>query len=94
MQEMEPPSILNCELRPYQKQALHWMTQLEIGATAEDATRTLHPCWEAYQLAEYVSYFWILCGVINFLFTLYDVIQSCDPVGEYVIFATLNQAGL
>jgi len=53
MQEMEPPSILNCELRPYQKQALHWMTQLEIGATAEDASRTLHPCWEAYQLAEY-----------------------------------------
>ena len=72
LQEMEPPSILNCELRPYQKQALHWMTQLEIGATAEDASRTLHPCWEAYQLAEYVSYFLFLCGRINCLFTVYD----------------------
>jgi len=60
MQEMESSPILNCELRPYQKQALHWMTQLEIGATAEDASRTLHPCWEAYQLAEY-DIFWVLC---------------------------------
>jgi hypothetical protein len=30
-QEMEPPNTLQCELRSYQKQALHWMAQLEIG---------------------------------------------------------------
>ncbi|KAG0595364.1 hypothetical protein M758_UG160800 [Ceratodon purpureus] len=59
LEEMESPSILNCELRPYQKQALHWMTQLEIGATAEDASRTLHPCWEAYQLAEENTVFYL-----------------------------------
>ncbi len=51
-QEMEPPNALQCELRSYQKQALHWMTQLEIGLTREDAADTLHPCWEAYHLAE------------------------------------------
>ncbi|CAK9866134.1 unnamed protein product [Sphagnum jensenii] len=50
--EMEPPNALQCELRSYQKQALHWMTQLEIGLTREDAADTLHPCWEAYHLAE------------------------------------------
>jgi DNA repair protein RAD5 len=51
-QEMEPPNTLQCELRSYQKQALHWMTQLEIGLTREDAAHTLHPCWEAYHFAE------------------------------------------
>jgi hypothetical protein len=28
------------------------MTQLEIDLTMEDAADTLHPCWEAYHLAE------------------------------------------
>ncbi|XP_024376643.1 DNA repair protein RAD5A isoform X1 [Physcomitrium patens] len=59
LDEMDPPPILNCELRPYQKQALHWMTQLEIGATTEDASRTLHPCWEAYDLSEENTTFYL-----------------------------------
>lgn len=53
---MEPPSTLQCELRPYQKQALHWMTQLERGRNTDEAATTLHPCWNAYRLKdEYVN---------------------------------------
>ncbi len=34
------------------------MTQLEIDLTMKDAADTLHPCWEAYHLAEvYLSPF-------------------------------------
>ncbi len=51
-QEMEPPNTLQCELQSYQKQALHWMTQLEIGLARDNAADSLHPCWEAYHLAE------------------------------------------
>ncbi|TXG73707.1 hypothetical protein EZV62_002286 [Acer yangbiense] len=51
IEEMEPPSSLQCELRPYQKQALHWMIQLEKVQCVDEAT-TLHPCWEAYRLAD------------------------------------------
>lgn len=49
---MDPPSALLCELRPYQKQALHWMNQLEKGRYLEDAATTLHPCWDAYHLED------------------------------------------
>ncbi|XP_068662044.1 DNA repair protein RAD5A isoform X2 [Aristolochia californica] len=52
LQEMEPPSTLQCELRPYQKQALHWMIQLERGQCLDGAATTLHPCWSAYRLAD------------------------------------------
>lgn len=53
IEEMEPPSTLQCELRPYQKQALHWMLQLEKGRNIDDAAATtLHPCWDAYRLAD------------------------------------------
>nr|GLL43163.1 putative DNA repair protein [Ipomoea trifida] len=52
LEEMEPPSTLQCELRSYQKQALHWMTQLEQVHSVNDAKTTLHPCWEAYRLAD------------------------------------------
>lgn len=52
LQEMEPPSTLQCELRPYQKQALHWMTQLERGRNTDGAATTLHPCWNAYRLKD------------------------------------------
>lgn len=51
LEEMDPPSTLQCELRPYQKQALHWMVHLERGKTMDEAATTLHPCWEAYRLA-------------------------------------------
>lgn len=52
LQVMDPPCTLHCELRPYQKQALHWMVQLEKGRCMDEAATTLHPCWEAYRLAD------------------------------------------
>ncbi|MBA0728763.1 hypothetical protein Golax_001639, partial [Gossypium laxum] len=52
LEEMDPPSTLQCELRPYQKQALQWMFQLEKGNCMDEAATTLHPCWEAYRLAD------------------------------------------
>ncbi|PKA47564.1 Putative SWI/SNF-related matrix-associated actin-dependent regulator [Apostasia shenzhenica] len=51
LEEMNPPETLQCELRPYQKQALHWMFQIEKGRCLVEE-RTLHPCWDAYQLAD------------------------------------------
>ncbi|PPR89409.1 hypothetical protein GOBAR_AA31268 [Gossypium barbadense] len=51
-EEMDPPSTLQCELRPYQKQALQWMFQVEKGNCMDEAATTLHPCWEAYRLAD------------------------------------------
>ncbi|KAL3718231.1 hypothetical protein ACJRO7_003375 [Eucalyptus globulus] len=52
LEEMDPPCTLHCELRPYQKQALHWMVQREKGRCMDEAATTLHPCWEAYHLAD------------------------------------------
>ncbi|XP_042043778.1 DNA repair protein RAD5A-like isoform X2 [Salvia splendens] len=52
LEEMEPPSTLLCELHPYQKQALSWMIQLERGHCGDEVTTTMHPCWDAYQLAD------------------------------------------
>ncbi|XP_020536255.1 DNA repair protein RAD5A isoform X2 [Jatropha curcas] len=52
LEEMDPPSTLLCELRPYQKQVLHWMLQLEKGKCLDEGATTLHPCWEAYHLAD------------------------------------------
>lgn len=52
LEEMVPPETLQCELRPYQKQALHWMVQIEEGSCFEVAATTLHPCWDAYHLAD------------------------------------------
>ncbi|KAI3823284.1 hypothetical protein L1987_04718 [Smallanthus sonchifolius] len=52
LEEMESPSALLCDLRPYQKQALHWMVHLEKGPCIDDAATTLHPCWDAYHLAD------------------------------------------
>uniref|UniRef100_A0A803QKU8 Uncharacterized protein n=1 Tax=Cannabis sativa TaxID=3483 RepID=A0A803QKU8_CANSA len=55
LEEMEPADTLQCELRPYQKQALYWMTQLERlekGRCTDGEGTTLHPCWEAYHLAD------------------------------------------
>lgn len=56
-QEMEPPHTLTCDLRPYQKQALFWMSELEKGIDVEKAAQTLHPCWAAYSVCdEYASF--------------------------------------
>ncbi|OWM68962.1 DNA repair protein RAD5A isoform X2 [Punica granatum] len=52
LEEMEPPCTLQCELRPYQKQALYWMVHLEKGRCMVESATTLHPCWEAYRLAD------------------------------------------
>ncbi|KAF7837509.1 DNA repair protein RAD5B [Senna tora] len=52
LEEMEPPSTLMCALRPYQKQALYWMSELEKGNEVEEATKTLHPCWAAYRICD------------------------------------------
>ncbi|XVF46843.1 hypothetical protein PTKIN_Ptkin03bG0060200 [Pterospermum kingtungense] len=52
LEEMDPPGTLLCELRPYQKQALQWMFQVEKGNCMDEAATTLHPCWEAYRLAD------------------------------------------
>ncbi|KAK9168442.1 hypothetical protein Syun_000582 [Stephania yunnanensis] len=52
LEEMDPPNTLLCELWPYQKQALYWMTRLEKGRSLEEAATTLHPCWDAYRLAD------------------------------------------
>eukprot|EP00249_Psilotum_nudum_P015533 c25378_g1_i1 orf=73-3459(+) len=60
LEEMKPPNTLGCDLRPYQRQALHWMTKLESGVAIEKAARTLHPCWEAYHLPDkHVSYVYL-----------------------------------
>lgn len=68
---MDPPGTLQCELRPYQKQALHWMIQLEKGQCLDEAATTLHPCWEAYRLAD--KYVRSLCYLIlSNLETLYS----------------------
>ncbi|CAM8885602.1 unnamed protein product [Rhodiola kirilowii] len=52
LEEMDPPNSLLCNLRPYQKQALSWMFRLEKGKCIDDSESTLHPCWEAYRLAD------------------------------------------
>ncbi|KAL5212909.1 hypothetical protein ABZP36_023756 [Zizania latifolia] len=52
LEERDPPDALQCDLRPYQKQALYWMMQLEKGSSCQDAATTLHPCWEAYKLED------------------------------------------
>ncbi|KAH9317698.1 hypothetical protein KI387_019467, partial [Taxus chinensis] len=52
LEEMDPPCTLQCELRPYQKQALYWMSKLEKGVETEEAARTLHPCWDEYHLED------------------------------------------
>jgi DNA repair protein RAD5 len=52
LEERDPPDALQCDLRPYQKQAFYWMMQLEKGSSSQDAATTLHPCWEAYKLED------------------------------------------
>ncbi|KAK1418848.1 hypothetical protein QVD17_27995 [Tagetes erecta] len=52
LEEMDPPATLTCDLRPYQKQALYWMTESEKGVDVEKAEETLHPCWAAYHICD------------------------------------------
>ncbi|KAI9135928.1 SNF2 family N-terminal domain-containing protein [Paraphysoderma sedebokerense] len=52
--EMDPPSTMKYDLRPYQKQALHWMFTREDVESRMDASgcvdrpTDLHPLWEQY----------------------------------------------
>ncbi|KAI8009352.1 DNA repair protein RAD5B [Camellia lanceoleosa] len=52
LEEMEPPHTLMCDLRPYQKQALYWMSESEKGVDVEKAAKTLHPCWAEYRICD------------------------------------------
>ncbi|KAI3829087.1 hypothetical protein L1987_03201 [Smallanthus sonchifolius] len=52
LEEMDPPTTLTCDLRPYQKQALYWMTESEKGVDVEKAEEMLHPCWAAYRICD------------------------------------------
>ncbi|KAJ3675073.1 hypothetical protein LUZ60_004115 [Juncus effusus] len=52
LQEMEPGEAVECELRPYQKQALAWMVALEKEKGGSSSHTTLHPCWDAYRLSD------------------------------------------
>ncbi|KZO93169.1 hypothetical protein CALVIDRAFT_486163 [Calocera viscosa TUFC12733] len=46
---MEPAKTFSLELRPYQKQALHWMYTLETTPSYATNSGSLHPLWEEYE---------------------------------------------
>ncbi|KAL2325883.1 hypothetical protein Fmac_024941 [Flemingia macrophylla] len=52
LKEKEAPKALMCKLKPYQKQALFWMSEIEKGLDVESAERNLHPCWSAYTICK------------------------------------------
>ncbi|WFD31325.1 DNA helicase rad5 [Malassezia sp. CBS 17886] len=47
--EVEPPATFALTLRPYQKQALGWMQEMETAQSSSNRTAALHPLWEEYQ---------------------------------------------
>ncbi|KAL2123795.1 hypothetical protein VTJ04DRAFT_160 [Mycothermus thermophilus] len=46
--EAEPADTFAFSLRPYQKQALHWMMAKEKDAKNENREESMHPLWEEY----------------------------------------------
>jgi len=46
--EAEPTDTFAMDLRPYQKQALHWMLIKERDEKAEHKQESMHPLWEDY----------------------------------------------
>ncbi|WFC93720.1 DNA helicase rad5 [Malassezia brasiliensis] len=46
--EAEAPDTFALALRPYQKQALAWMQEMESTQTSSSREASLHPLWEAY----------------------------------------------
>ena len=46
--QTDQPSSLKCELRPYQKQALYWMSRRETRGeeSGEAKTKQRHPLWD------------------------------------------------
>ncbi|GFZ12847.1 DNA/RNA helicase protein [Actinidia rufa] len=93
LEEMETPSTLQCELRPYQKQALSWMIQLEKGQHMDEAATTLHPCWEAYQLAderELVVYLNVFSGGLVFrLSSAFKILADAMGLGKTIMTIAL-----
>lgn len=47
--EVEPPDTFALPLRPYQKQALGWMQEMEVVQGSSSRELALHPLWEEYQ---------------------------------------------
>ncbi|GAA6012072.1 hypothetical protein JCM10207_005118 [Rhodosporidiobolus poonsookiae] len=47
--EMDPPGTFGLTLRPYQKQALKWMSSMETGEANARKSLSLHPLWEKYR---------------------------------------------
>ncbi|KAF7302925.1 DNA repair protein [Mycena kentingensis (nom. inval.)] len=46
--EMEPPDTFTFVLRGYQKQALHWMSAIELGKMDAREAASMHPLWSQY----------------------------------------------
>ena len=46
--EVEPPESFALPLRPYQKQALGWMQEMEAARGSASREASLHPLWEEY----------------------------------------------
>lgn len=46
--EAEPAETFNMTLRPYQKQALHWMLAKERNEKEKNREASMHPLWEEY----------------------------------------------
>jgi DNA repair protein RAD5 len=44
--EMEPADSFALNLRGYQKQALRWMTSMEVGEEDAREGLSMHPLWE------------------------------------------------
>ncbi|KAL8360598.1 hypothetical protein RB601_007148 [Gaeumannomyces tritici] len=47
--EAEPADTFAMELRPYQKQSLHWMLSKERDEGSSERELSMHPLWEEYQ---------------------------------------------
>ncbi|GAA5863251.1 hypothetical protein JCM1840_002523 [Sporobolomyces johnsonii] len=46
--ERDPPDTFALNLRPYQKQALKWMSAMETGEENARRSLSMHPLWEKY----------------------------------------------
>ncbi|BGP15266.1 DNA helicase rad5 [Rhodosporidiobolus nylandii] len=47
--ERDPPDSFALQLRPYQKQALSWLSSMETGEHNARKSLSLHPLWEKYR---------------------------------------------
>ncbi|KAF6999025.1 hypothetical protein CFC21_015099 [Triticum aestivum] len=53
LKEAEPPHTLVSVLKPYQKEALFWMSELEKGCIDDDESKNaIDPCFSAYTIAD------------------------------------------